>query len=295
MVKSFQKLIESFTGLQSFRHLELMESLGPRIPDSLSHKKLQDYIHQTGNSTRAKFYKQEYSFDFLGKKTCFSNLIYIFEGIGTKKKKLLLGTHYDSRVIADNEKDIHMRNKPIMGINDGGSGTAVFIELLSILNDNPCNDDIALVFFDAEDVGNIDGYNFSEGAEYFAENFKEFIPDEVIVIDMIGGINASYQIDLEAFYSSNSNNLLTRIWQIGYMFEFKPFTSNTDFNGSYFICDHTPFVKRKIPSMLLIDINYKWWHTQDDRIIHCSPESLEAAGRTLLYYIYLQDFDLSKT
>jgi glutaminyl-peptide cyclotransferase len=285
MEESLHRSISSFDGKKAFGHLEYMESLGPRVPDSPAIESLRSYILETGSKTKAEYFRQDYSFDFRGIDTNFSNLAYIFKG-RKPGKKILLGTHYDSRVIADRENDGALRNMPIMGINDGGSGTAVFIELLGIINDNRPDDDVALVFFDAEDVGNIDGHEFSEGAEYFARHFDEFKPDEVIVIDMIGGTDACYQLDYEAFYSTTSNKLATKIWQTGINLGLKPFTSNSKFEGSFFICDHTPFVKRNIPSMLLIDINYRWWHTQDDMVSHCSPASLEAAGKVLLHHIY---------
>ena len=44
---------------------------------------------------------------------------------------------------------------------------------------------IWLVFFDGEDQGNINGWEWSIGAQYFAENLSE-IPKNVVILDMLG-------------------------------------------------------------------------------------------------------------
>ncbi len=279
------KIIKLLNGRQAFKHLEYMEALGPRVPDSTAHKKLEQYIINIGKKTKARFYQQQFQLTLRGQKTNFNNLIFIFEGKNINKR-LLLGTHYDSRIIADNESDEFKRNQPIPGINDGGSGTAVFLELLSIFERFQPEFSIALAFFDAEDIGNMDGYEFCEGSKYFASHFTEFVPDEVIILDMIGGEEACFNVDYEALENPDSRALLQRLWNIGNDLDLKPFTSNQEGRGSWFICDHTPFVRKNIPSVILIDIDYAWWHTLDDTCRHCSADSLEAAAKVLLAYIY---------
>lgn len=286
MEKSIQRLLNKFDSTKAFEHLLFMEELGPRTPASKSHRKLRDYIIKAGNKTRADFFKQTFHLDFCGKQTEFYNLIFIFKGTSNKAANILLGTHYDSRIIADNENLPENRLKPIPGINDGGSGTAVFIELLDILDKNKHTDNVALVFFDAEDIGGIEGYNFSEGAEMYAKEYKTFVPDKVIVIDMIGGENAVYNLDFGALENETSRDMLLELWETGIKLNLPPFTNNRGMKGSYFICDHSPFYNRGIPSVLLIDITYKWWHTLEDKSKHCSEISLDAAAKVLIHFIY---------
>ncbi len=38
--------------------------------------------------------------------------------------------------------------------------------------------------------------------------------------------------------------------------------------------DHYPFYKIGIPATLLIDFDYPYWHTQEDTLDKCSPESM---------------------
>jgi Zn-dependent M28 family amino/carboxypeptidase len=49
--------------------------------------------------------------------------------------------------------------------------------------------------------------------------------------------------------------------------------------------DHTPFVRAGIPSVLIIDFDYPYWHTTGDTLEKTSADSLEAVGQTLLAWI----------
>ena len=54
---------------------------------------------------------------------------------------------------------------------------------------------------------------------------------------------------------------------------------------SMIISDHYPFLKRKIPALILIDIEYPQWHTHSDTIEYCSRESLKYIGDVLFTYL----------
>jgi len=47
------------------------------------------------------------------------------------------------------------------------------------------------------------------------------------------------------------------------------------------IDDHTPFLRRGIPAIDIIDFDYAYWHTVNDAADKVSPDSLERVGRTL--------------
>ena len=50
--------------------------------------------------------------------------------------------------------------------------------------------------------------------------------------------------------------------------------------------DHTILNNAGIPSFLVIDVDYPYFHTTADTIDKCSDESLETVGNALLKYIY---------
>ena len=50
--------------------------------------------------------------------------------------------------------------------------------------------------------------------------------------------------------------------------------------------DHTALNNAGIPSFLIIDSDYPYFHTTADTIDKCSAQSLETVGNALLKYIY---------
>ena len=50
--------------------------------------------------------------------------------------------------------------------------------------------------------------------------------------------------------------------------------------------DHVPLIRAGLPTINLIDFDYPYWHTVEDTVDKCSPESLEIVGRLMLDYIY---------
>ena len=48
------------------------------------------------------------------------------------------------------------------------------------------------------------------------------------------------------------------------------------------IDDHIPFLQKGLPTTLIIDFDYEYWHTQQDTIDRVSPSSLQIVGRVLV-------------
>jgi hypothetical protein len=203
---------------------------------------------------------------------------------------LILGAHYDTRPRANMDKV--NPQLPVPGANDGASGVAVLLELARSLNKERLNNEIWLAFFDAEDNGSLSTcdlqvaalqaelsgcdrtpWTWSVGAEHAAENLTT-IPDAVVVVDMIG------DADQNIYYEHNSDKELQEtLWnvakELGYSRWFIPEYrwSMTD--------DHTPFLKRGIRAVDLIDFDYPAWHTVEDTADKVSAASLERVGRVL--------------
>ena len=134
---------------------------GPRFPGSPGHSKFIKALTQRLRESTDHVYTQKFCIKLAGTAVACSNLIGVFKAPGrTESGPLLLGTHFDTRPLADNETDIRLRQIPIPGANDGGSGTAVLLHLLPYLSSLPLTRDVHIVLFDAEDVGNIDGNQF---------------------------------------------------------------------------------------------------------------------------------------
>jgi Zn-dependent M28 family amino/carboxypeptidase len=116
--------------------------------------------------------------EFTFKNTQVRNILAREGSVGFGKKIVILGAHYDTRPYADRNPPGE-REQAILGANDGASGVAVLLELARSLEREKLELEVWLVFFDAEDRGNLEGWPFSVGAEYFAANLFQPKPREI--------------------------------------------------------------------------------------------------------------------
>jgi hypothetical protein len=184
---------------------------------------------------------------------------------------VILGAHYDTRRLADQDPDAP--TEPVPGANDGASGVAVLLELARSLELERVPNELWLAFFDAEDNGGIEGWDWIAGSRYMAEHLTAEI-DAMILVDMIG------DADQQIYFDRNSDALLSeRVWRVaaeqGYRDYFIPEPRYA------MLDDHIPFRDRGIPAIDIIDFDYPYWHTTEDTADKVSAASLERVGRTL--------------
>ncbi len=195
---------------------------------------------------------------------------------------VLFGTHWDTRWIADREPDRRRRESPIAGVNDGGSGTAVLLELARALAGAPPARDVFLAFFDGEDLGGLDGHPFAVGSRRFVAGLRVPVA-AAVVLDMVGGRDARYAVEkITIAAGPEPAELLGELFTIGRALKHPAF-----FGGAphEVVSDQLAFLRAGIPAALLIDIEYPEWHTLGDTLAACSAESLAAAGETLLTWL----------
>ncbi|HOT91002.1 MAG TPA: M28 family peptidase [Anaerolineae bacterium] len=186
---------------------------------------------------------------------------------------VLIGAHYDTRRAADQENP----SQPVMGANDGASGVAVLLELARALQWDTANRRIYLAFFDAEDDGRLDGWEWIVGSTYMAAHWGENGEpplQAMVLVDMIG------DADQQVYYERNSDPDLSKtLWgiaaQLGYGDRIIP-----EYRYAM-LDDHIPFMRKGIPAVDMIDFDYPYWHTTQDTPDKVSAASLETIGRTL--------------
>jgi Zn-dependent M28 family amino/carboxypeptidase len=230
---------------------------------------------------------QEFPVVFRGSTLACRNIVGVFRAAEPAEGlPLLMGTHYDTRIRADRERDAARREMPIPGANDGGSGTAVFLHMLPRLAGRVISRDVAVAFLDAEDLGNIDGKEFALGAEWLASHPVEgFVPSEVVVLDMVGGRNMVLDIDAHILDHPPSRWLTSQVFRIGRENGWDPFVRDKKDRVKYLIADHTPFARRGTPACILIDIDYPEWHTQEDLPEAMSDASLGVTEEALWLFL----------
>jgi hypothetical protein len=260
---------EEFNADRAYQDVITQTDLGPRTPGSEAHDAVVAFIQNEleGSGWQVEIQTAEK----LG-----HPLQNIVARRGTGSKWVILGAHYDSRQIADRDENEEFRNQPVPGANDGASGVAVLLELARTLPRN-VDKEVWLVFFDLEDQGNIDGWDWILGSQAFVEQL-DASPDAVIVIDMIG------DSDLNLYRErSSSPDLVDEIWThaavMGYddIFIDKPKHSILD--------DHSPFLSAGMNAIDIIDFDYPYWHTVNDTADKVSPQSLGIIGEVLLAWL----------
>jgi hypothetical protein len=188
---------------------------------------------------------------------------------------VLIGAHYDTRRYADRDPDPLLRLEPVPGANDGASGVAVLLELARVLPED-LNVNMTLAFFDAEDNGGIDNWDWIVGSRLYVDGLSDY-PDKVIIVDMIG--DADQNIYLE---QSSDVFLAGELWNVAEQLGIDTFIFEQHYT---IIDDHTPFLEQGISAVDIIDFDYAYWHTTHDTLDKVSAESLQNVGDVLLEWL----------
>jgi Zn-dependent M28 family amino/carboxypeptidase len=258
----------AFDAERAYNDVLAQTNFGPRIPGSPAHTQTVDYIVSELQAAGWTVTLQETTY-------AGQNVRNISATRSNLEPKILLGAHYDSRLIADHDPDPTNHNQPVPGANDGASGAAVLLEIARVLPEDSIS--VGLVFFDAEDNGHIPGWDWILGSRAFAEALT-YRPEAFVLVDMIG------DADLNIFKERNSDPELTdAIWaeaqKLGYESAFIP-----DYKYRV-IDDHIPFLEKGIRSVDIIDLDYPHYHTLQDTPDKVSPQSLKMVGDTLLAWL----------
>jgi glutaminyl-peptide cyclotransferase len=188
---------------------------------------------------------------------------------------IILGAHYDSRLNADRDPDPEKRQTPVPGANDGASGVAVLLEIGRALPYH-LDKQVWLVFFDAEDNGELMGWDWLLGSRAFVNQLSGK-PDAAIIVDMIGDAN------LDIYMEASSNNAVkTEIWKQAADLGYPQFIPTVKYS---MLDDHTPFLQAGIPAVEIIDFDYPYWHTTSDTLNKVSASSLGVVGETVLDWL----------
>ena len=254
-----------------WNYLETLCAFGPRNPGSEGYRETLNLIRKVGEKYADQVVEQPFLVRTSSEGTqAMTNLELRFQGT-QGGAPILIGTHFDTRPFADEDPDPANRLKPILGANDGGSGTAILLGLAQYLSQHPVARPVHLVFFDGEDFGaKGSGLNLL-GSTYYAQQLakQERVPYWVLVIDMVG--DKDLQIFKETHSLKGSSSFLDKIYRVARdqgVGALKEETKYTIFD------DHYPFHRMGIPSTVLIDFDYPYWHTLQDTLDKCSIESM---------------------
>ena len=254
-------------------------AFGPRYIGSENHKRLENYIlsHLKGDEVES----DSFTADTEEGKFPVRNIIAKFPG--AKDGIIVVAGHYDT--------NYPLRNSGYVGANDGGSSTAILLELAKHLRGQKREGySVWLVWTDAEEA--MKTWSASDslyGTKHLAERWKNDGTAKKIkalmVADMIG--DADLNIEQEGYSTPWLMDLVYQAAsQLGYQSHF--FGRKIEVDD-----DHLPFLKIGIPSADLIDLDYGYQdvfhHTPQDTLDKLSPKSLQIAGDVILQTIWMLD------
>ncbi len=269
----------SFNATRAMQYTREVTAFGARPIGSPNHKKLENYIlaHLKNDQVEVDAFTAstpEGNFPV-------RNIVAKFPG--TREGVIVVAGHYDT--------NYPLRDTGYVGANDGGSSTAILLELANQLRGKKREGySVWLFWTDGEEaVKQWSDTDSLYGARHLADkwqkdgtlkNIKAFL-----LADMIG--DADLNVDRDAGSTPwLEDTVLQAATQLGYQSHFFGRTIAVE-------DDHLPFVRLGVPCADLIDLDYGYGnvfhHTPQDTLDKLSPRSIEIVGNVILQTIHLLD------
>jgi len=257
-----------FDGKRTLAHVAKQVSFGPRPSGSRALALLQDYLQSELKSYGCNVDTDAFTADTPVGRLPMKNILVKIPG--GKPGVILLGTHYDT-----------LLKENFVGADDGGSSTAVMLELARLLCPQHGKYSVWIAFFDGEEAmkswSDTDSrYGSRQMAARLSTSGDIKKIRAFLLADIVGGRKALFHRE-----SSSTPALVDLVWntaaKLGYTAIFpNDMTSAED--------DHDSFMKRGVPSVDVIGdfTNNGYWHTPQDSPDKISPRTLAIVGHVFL-------------
>lgn len=267
---------EGFDGDRAMGYLKEVCKIGPRMSGTEGMKKQQALIQKHFEDQGATVEYQRFSAKQKSKKDPVEMANMVVSFYPEKQRRVILCTHYDTRPIADQERNRKDWDKPFVSANDGGSGVALLMELGNHMRKLEPAVGVDFVFFDGEEYIFDSGDGFSRegdkyffGSEHFAKEYRRTKPKfkytGAVLFDMIAGKEPRFPIEQNSWLSAGA--LTQELWQIAAREKCRAFT---DKMGERVRDDHIALNAAGIPAVDIIDFDYPHWHKLTDTPENCS-------------------------
>ena len=256
-----------FDGQRALDDVKRAVSFGPRPAGSEASRRMQEWITKELKAQGWEVVEDRFKAATPAGELAMTNLI--------AKKPGLTGR----TVAVSGHTDTKRFPFKFVGANDGGSSTAVLLELARCLKDQRFRNDVWLVFFDGEEaVRNWTESDSLYGSRHVADRMESDGSLSrllaLINVDMIG------DRDLHILNEDQSTPGLRRYLRaaaakLGY-------SQHVETQAWAVEDDHIPFLRKGANAIDLIDFDYgpgnAYWHTADDTLDKVSAESLKITG-----------------
>jgi glutaminyl-peptide cyclotransferase len=266
-------------------------AFGPRVPNTAAHKACRQWLVKKLKQYGATVEEQVVSAKaYTGTVLNGANIIAKFNP--GNPNRVLLAAHWDTRHIADKDKDKTKANKTFDGADDGASATAMLIEVARLLQKNPTDIGVDIVLFDLEDHGDMNGAaeTWCLGSQYWANNKGSYQARFGILLDMAGAKNARFC--KEGVSSEFAPEISNKVWQIAEELGHGNYFVNE--HGGSITDDHFYVNKVGIPMIDIINLsadgNFGFYHhTHEDNMANIDKGTMYAVMQTILTAVYRED------
>ncbi|MDQ3070680.1 MAG: DUF4910 domain-containing protein [Acidobacteriota bacterium] len=250
-------------GDRAFNDLKQIVAIGPRSAGSPGIRQTRAYVTREMSAIGLTVQEQTFMATTPVGQVAMSNLIVTLPG--KRADRILITGHYDTKPDT---------GFVFVGANDGGSSTALLIELARVLKNRPREFTYELVFFDGEEAWGDWNSGNTWGSRHYVDAAKKAgsltTVKAMILLDMIGERNVQLRQD------TNSTRWLNDIfWRAaGRLGHTRTFVADMTAVED----DHIPFMNAGVPSIDLIDLDYPAWHTAEDTLDKTDARSLKIVG-----------------
>jgi peptidase M28-like protein len=248
--------VDRFDRDRAFADLRYQVELGPRPAGSEASRQLAEWLRERLPNGRIQKVP--------------GGLQNVIGSIPGRGKPILVGAHYDTKDIPN-----------FVGANDGAGGTAAVLEIARAMEKAKRPADappIRFVLFDGEESPD-DSKDFYStglrGSKYYARRFAKRTR-AVILLDFVaekGGMRIPRE---DSSHIGLWDRLRAAARKVGAQSAFPDETRGAVLD------DHTPFLRRGVPAIDLIDFTFPCFHMECDDMNAVSARALDLTGETVV-------------
>jgi glutaminyl-peptide cyclotransferase len=255
-----------FDGKRAYEHVAKQVGFGARPAGSQALAQAQDYILSQLSKDGCTVDTDAFNAQTPAGPVAMKNILVKIPG--ERPGIILLATHYDTKLL-DN----------FVGADDGGSSTAVMLELARLLCAEHGRYQVWIAFFDGEEAvrewsASDSRYGSREMAARLSMSGDLPKVKAMLLADIVG--TRTLRIKRE----DNSTRALTDlVWTTAARLGYSDVFVN---EATPIEDDHLSFLKRGAPSVDIIDLQIPYWHTPQDTLDKISAKSLAIVGHVLI-------------
>jgi hypothetical protein len=256
-----------FDGKRAFADVAKQVDFGPHPAGSQAIAQVQDYLLSELSSANCTADVDAFNGQTPAGDVAMKNILVKIPG--DRPGIIMLATHYDTKRL-DN----------FVGADDGGSSTAVMLELARLLCAQHGRYAVWIAFFDGEEAVNREWkdpdnrYGSRQMAAKLAMSGDLAKIRAFLLADIVGSRELRIKRD------SNSDKLLTDlVWATAKNLGYSGVFVN---DGTAIEDDHQSFSTRGVRTVDVIDLEIPYWHTPQDTIDKISSKSLAVTGHVLV-------------